>query len=393
MMPASAGEPAFRVDADFPGGNIVVERVEGDQVFLRQDVRDTQGDWFWWCFRVRGAAGRTLRFQFTRGDVIGVCGPAVSADGGRTWVWLGRAAVKGTAFPYVFPADADEVRFGFAVPYTEADLKAFLQRHSRTEHLKAETLCKSRKGRDVELLRVGRLDGEPDHRVVLTARHHCCESMASFALEGLLDAILAADADGVWFRRHVECLVVPFADKDGVEAGDQGKNRRPRDHNRDYAGESLYPEVAAIRRLVPAWAGGRLRVALDLHCPHIRGPYNEFIYFVGTPDAANWERVQRFAALLEATRTGPLPYSAKNNLPYGQGWNTAKNYGGGKSFSRWAGEVPGLWAATSLEIPYANASGEVVTPDTARAFGRDLARALRRFLEEKNREGTADERR
>ena len=49
----------FEIDAAFPGGNITVDRVEGEAVFLRQDLRDTLGDWFYWAFRVRGAAGRT----------------------------------------------------------------------------------------------------------------------------------------------------------------------------------------------------------------------------------------------------------------------------------------------------------------------------------------------
>jgi len=48
---------APRIDAGFPGGNIIVDGIEGDTVFLRPDLRDTQGDWFYWAFRVRGSAG------------------------------------------------------------------------------------------------------------------------------------------------------------------------------------------------------------------------------------------------------------------------------------------------------------------------------------------------
>ena len=65
-----------------------MESIQGDTVLLRQDPRDTQGFWFYWYFRVRGAAGRTLNFTFTGGDVLGVRGPAASMDGGRTWKWL-----------------------------------------------------------------------------------------------------------------------------------------------------------------------------------------------------------------------------------------------------------------------------------------------------------------
>jgi hypothetical protein len=344
-------------------------------------LRDTQGDWFFWHFRVRGAAGRALAFHFAKGNVIGVLGPAVSADGGGTWAWLGREAVQGPSFRYVFAADAREVRFCFAIPYLESHFRKFLKPYANSPHVRSDTLCETRKGRGVERLWLGRLDGGPEHRVLVTCRHHCCESMANYALEGVVEAALADSDDGQWFRQHVELLAVPFVDKDGVENGDQGKNRRPHDHNRDYSGESLYPAVKAIRDFVPKWAAGRLRVALDLHCPHIRGPHNEVIYLVGSPATALWDQQCEFGRILESVQAGPLLYRAADNLPFGKEWNTESNYRTGKSLSRWAGELPGVRLSATIEIPYANAAGRTVTADSARGFGRDLARALRRYLE------------
>jgi len=225
-------EEGIVVDCDFPGGNIIVDGVEGDTVAIHQDLRDTEGDWFYWYFRVRGAAGRTLTFQFTRGNVIGVRGPAVSTNGGKTWFWLGSESVTDASFRYAFPEDAEEVRFCFAMPYLETNLREFLERRAGNPHLKVDVLCRSRKGREVELLHLGRLDGRCDHRVLLTCRHHACEMMASYSLEGIMEEVLADTEEGRWLREHVEFLVVPFVDKDGVEDGDQGKNRRPHDHNR-----------------------------------------------------------------------------------------------------------------------------------------------------------------
>ena len=46
-----------------------------------------------------------------------------------------------------------------------------------------------------------------------------------------------------------------------------------------------------------------------------------------------------------------------------------------------AADLPGVWIAATLEIPYANVRGRPVTPDSARAFGRDLARAVQAYLE------------
>jgi len=167
-----------------------------------------------------------------------------------------------------------------------------------------------------------------------------------------------------------------------VEDGDQGKLRYPRDHNRDYDGDSVHATTGALRALVPAWSEGRLEVALDLHCPWIRGEHNEVIYFVGGPDERNWAQIQRFSALLEDVRTGQLPYHRSDNLPFGQGWNTAENTSQGRSFSGWARDLPGVVLASTLETPYANVYDQTVTPDAARSLGRDLARALCRYLEE-----------
>jgi hypothetical protein len=377
----AAAPAGVTVDADYPGGNLLLDSIEGDTVSLHQDVRDTQGDWFYWNFRVRGAEGRTLTFKFTKGNVLGVLGPAVSTDGGETWAWLGKESVKDATFRYAFGADAKDVRFCVSIPYLEKDLKKFLERHAKSAHLRAETLCETKKGRKVERLHVGRLDGKASLKVVLTSRHHACEMIATHSLEGILETVLSDPGDGAWFRENVEVLAVPFMDKDGVEDGDPGKNRKPRDHGRDYAGESLYASTRALRDFLPRWSEGKLKFAMDMHCPTLRGAYNETIYFVGSENQENWAKIQKLSKLLEETQTGALRYRAKDNLPYGTAWNKAESFTLGTSFGRWAIDLPGITAATTIEISYANANGTTVTAESARALGRDLARAIRKFLE------------
>lgn len=265
---AAATEPAaIQIDADYPGGNIVLERIEGEKVILRPDLRDTKGWWFYWNFRVRGAGSEKMTFEFSGANPIGVRGPAVSTDGGASWTWLGKERVTGPSFSYAFAPDQGDVRFSYAIPYLQKDLDQFLAGYHDHPCVRVEELCKSRKGRGIERIHVGPADGDPGYRVLLTARHHACESMADYSLEGFLAAALDHTEDGRWFRENVEILAIPFVDKDGVEDGDQGKNRLPHDHNRDYKGKSIYPSVAAIRSFVPAWSEGRLKVAFDLHCP------------------------------------------------------------------------------------------------------------------------------
>jgi hypothetical protein len=215
---------------------------------------------------------------------------------------------------------------------------------------------------------------------LITARHHACETMASYVLEGIIEELLSDSETGIWMRNHVEIILIPLVDHDGVEQGDQGKNRRPRDHNRDYDDGGLYPETRAIRQLARNWSPDCLTVAVDLHCPWIRGPHNDVIYMVGSSLESIASRQRVLGTMLEQLRQGPLPYRTADDLPFGTAWNTAANYDQGKSFARWASEQEGVRLATTFEIPYARAAGEVVSAQSARLFGRDLARALAAYL-------------
>jgi hypothetical protein len=379
---AEAWKNAVSIDAGYPGGNICVDRTEENRIYVSPDLRDTEGWWFYWNFRAAGAAGRRVTFCFLDRDPIGVRGPAISVDGGMSWSWMGSKTVRPGQYTYTFSPNADDVRFAFTIPYQEMDLQRFLAKHQNSPDLVVESLCKSAKGRSVELVRAGRLDGDPRFRILITARHHACETMANYVLEGMLDTVLADNDDGYWFQRNVEVMAIPFMDKDGVEDGDQGKNRRPHDHNRDYIGPSIYPETAALRTLTRNWSNGKLRAAFDLHCPYLRGKHNEDIYIVGSRDQVMWEEQQTFGALLEqANKNGALPYLASDNLPYGESWNKSSNFSAGRSFARWAEGLEGLRLSASFEIPYANAGGQTVTPDTARSFGRSVAKAIRQYLE------------
>ena len=199
---AAGAEPAkelFAVDAQIPAGNVVVEKIEGDTVRVRPDLRDTQGDWFYWAFRVKGAAGRTLTFNFGGaygGAVVGTRGPVVSTDKGGSWSYACEKSFTQKAFVYSFAKDADEVWFYECHPYLQSDWEAFLARHAtdRGTSFKTDVLCRTKKGRDVERALFGCLGRKPKYTMLLTSRHHASESVATYALEGFLEAVLAKDA-------------------------------------------------------------------------------------------------------------------------------------------------------------------------------------------------------
>lgn len=373
----------MQIDGEFPGGNVIVDRIVGDEVYFRPDLRDTEGHWFYWCLRVKDARGRRLVFRPTLENILTVRGPAISVDGGWYWKWLPKSAMApDRSFTVDIPEAVDEVRLSMAMPYGQAQLEAFAARHAKD--IRVSELCRSRKTAAVACWQIGPPVERAAHRVVLTARHHCCEMTASYVLEGLIDAVL--HSRDTWWRDQVSVTVVPFVDWDGVSAGDQGKNRVPRDHNRDYDGESIYPESVAIQHRVAHLAEAGLDAVLDFHCPWIHGDEHEHIYMVGLENPARWREQQRFGKILERSVRGELKYRCAHDVPFGQSWNNPSNYTRGKSFIGWAAGLAGTRLCSTFEIPYAVVGEQILDQANASAFGGDLAAALRTYLTNQTKE-------
>jgi hypothetical protein len=367
---------SIRVDADFPGGNIIVESLQSTapgvwQVRLRQDWSTSSEWWFYWRFRVQGAAGQRVRFEFADGDVFTSRGPCYSADG-ENWQWPGADAVRNNAFEWSF-AEQEEAHFCLAIPYLEADLNRFLAAHST---LKREVLAISESGREVELLCLP--SPHKKYFVPVVARSHACESLANFVVEGLMDFWIDGDeSQSNFLRENVDLYVVPFLDKDGVEAGEQGKLRIPHDHNRDYTAQPIYASTKALMQNLHSWPG-QLVGALDVHCPWIRGGINEKLATVGIPYPAQ-ARLDRYMQMVQDTQQGTLHF-AGDCTPHGYEWNQ----GSGHSFSRYIYENFPTALMCAWEIPYAVAGEMTMSAAGASEFGRDVARALAVYLEGRN---------
>ena len=390
------------VDADFPGGNIVLDSITKDTVFVHHDLRDTQRNWFYWNFRVKGVTkGKTLVFKFIHPwpdlqkatSVIGVHGPGISLDQGKTWTWLGVKSVSGDSFKYQFSND-DAVQFSMGMPYTEANMNDFLKSYKNNINLERDALATTRGGRQVERIHLGMIHGEPKHRVVISSRIHASEMMTSYLVEGIIQETLAGGEAGNWLCKNTEILIIPFVDKDGVEKGEQGKYRRARDHNVDFVGESIYPENQAIRSFVPVWSRGKLATLIDLHCPYLKGKGGHESIHLVEPDSTIaksklWtSELRKFAAFLEKNTKQEtkhyIPYRTTNNLKSGQDWNKPGHKG---RITEWALDIPRIKFATTLEFPYANIleypyakSETMVTQENARIFGRTIAKALYEYL-------------
>ena len=348
----------MRIHGDFLGGNVTVTQEEGSHIYLSNQLRDTVGDWFYWAFCVEGAAGKTLTFHL--GDCrLGYFGPAVSYDL-VNWHWLGQEE-SGT-FTYEFSPDEDRVYFAHHMLYHPARFLRFAEERCLT----VSTLCISRFGKEVPCLVLG----EGGKTVLLTARHHACESTGNYVLEGVLEELIERPLEGY------RVLCVPFVDYEGVLAGDQGKGRAPYDHNRDYnpTASPIYPVTSVLRQEMDK---GHVEYAFDFHSPWHIGDRNDTCFIVqGRFD--HQDAFNGFAEAFESEVT-PLafPYRHQNDIALGVEWNQP----GVPAFFSYAWER-GARLAFTLETAYFGTDACPVSGDNLKETGRCFARALRRFAKQ-----------
>lgn len=381
------------IDCDYPGGNVKVVSVDAERgvVEVAPDLRDTEGHWFHFDFTVRGAEGRTLTFRFPQDNqpYLSSLGPAVCRDG-RTWRWLRPDGIRhepANVFVYAFSPDDRSVRFAVSIPYAQADWNSFVSPYREDSRVKFDVLCKSQSGkRDVELLRVP-CAGTSEWLFVFTARHHACETTGNPPMEGVLRALLSDAEEGRWARNYADCVFVPFMDKDGVEDGDQGKNRRPWDYNRDYL-KGRYSAVRALKELIVRESAGRKIVFFDLHSPYVRSfescPEQDQVFTLGTerePLNAHWERFRQ--NWREAQTGGRLRYDGTYDILAHKGyWNVMKKAwdAGNLSSDAWVRTLPNAWLATCCEFGYSLCGG-VNSREGMRELGESLFKAAVRVCE------------
>lgn len=379
---ALAQDEAAIIRSDFPGGNILVTKNSAATIELEPDLRGDR-PWFYWYFEAEAVRPGPVRFVFPekvigfKNGAIGFQGPAFSADRGLNWNWMGTQTVDGNAFTYDFAKAGDQVQFAVTIPYTHRNLNAFLLRNVNNAHLGKFVLTKSRKGRKVTALQIGEPATEREP-VLVTGRHHATETMASFLLEGFLQEAMSDSAAGKAFREKHVLFAVPIVDTDGVEEGDQGKNRKPHDHNRDYGEKSIYPEIQAIRKLDEKHD---FRFALDFHCPTLVMKDHQVMYFVGAKEHPPWnfDNVSQFANQIKQR----LPKSA----PYGPLVWLKKESKPAPMNSRYFGFKKNAIMAATLEFPFAP-PGKATDPKSCREYGKAVLQAwvATRFISSEGRD-------
>ena len=350
---------------------------------LNQTCAVTAGEWFYWNFEVVSPETKKWYFKTDQKNVLTSLGAAASLDCGYSWQWIATEDnVSPNSFSYTFKID-EPVRLSMGQPYTQENFERFIAPHREHKNLRLSYLTTSEAGRKVEKVTIGDFDGDPSCKILITARHHASEMMTDYIVEGIINTLLSDDPQIKALLATTAFMIVPFVDKDGVEQGDQGKNRLPRDHNRDYSGESIYNSTRAIRALKDEWIGDSDWIAIDMHDPWIKGTEAERVYFVGSEqNALAKEQLKLVQLLTGKAKNGPAVDKRIDYMAWGDSWNTDANNRKGSSFTTWAGSFfnEGLLVAATIEFPYALNDGRPVTAAMARGFGHDLVYALKQYI-------------
>lgn len=346
------------INSDFTGGNIRIEKQEGNTYFLNNELRDTTEDWFYWAFCAEDMSGKTITFRFPD-NRIGYYGPAISHDL-KKWEWLGKCKEKNT-FTYSFEKNEDKVYFAHSMLYSPERFFEFC----KEKNVDVKELCKSRKGRSVPYITFG--DG--DKIILLTSRHHACESTGDYVLEGVLDGLLKCPVE------NTKVICVPFVDYDGVIDGDQGKARAPHDHNRDYDFEkqAIYPETDAIRKI----AQNGVLYGFDFHSPWHCGGENDEVFIVRNRKS-KLDNFSKFSECLENNiNKNAIRYSSKNDYPPDTNWNSSKS----PTFANYMIGKANADIAFTLETTYFGTEDNIFTQERAVELGRCFAKAIKAYNE------------
>ena len=357
------------ISTDFPGGNGIIKQLGQNEYTLEPDQRNGTMLWFYWCFKLIEPTDQTYIFHLQKGCKTAK-GFAFSFDQGLTWEWAKPEAITENTFIFHVLPNTKEVMLSLGMTYTMNNWLQFIKHFKKAT---IETLCTTRNGRQSPLLRIKSKEN-PETKIIVTARHHCCEMMARYVLEGMIATVFENRKESL--LKNIEFVFIPFVDLDGTEEGDQGKGRAPHDHNRDYGDICLYPETPAIKAETNKRKDQQV-LTLDIHCPHLKGTWNEQVYIVGASSPKHTAFHTSFLSIIEDLNDGILPFNQKNILPFGQEWNTGT---GNSSNSAWNSQQDHVIMSASIEVPYGNAEGQEVNQVSARKLGDVIIRSSIHFF-------------
>ena len=403
LTSGSMAADSIRVSTDFPGGSATV--VEIDQktatIEIQPNVLVDRGWPCWWFLRIDGlTTGQTVTLKVSANPKPYRAKSVLSASWMQpdravysndesdrsSWRQTGKCQREGEVATYQFEASSATMWVAWGVPFLPSDAERLLDVVShRLPGSERFELARTRGGRPVPGIRIGGGTADKPARfgIWVQARQHAWESGGSWVGRGFIDWASSDDADAVALREIATIHYVPIMDVDCVSIGAGGKDATPRDHNRDWSDEPVYPEVAAAQKLICRLdQARRFDVFLDLHNP---GPNEQRPYFFG-PDNLNelpalqQQNHARWLAIAQEEIAGPLPLLKE----YMFATYVKTEEERGRMSATWVrNHTSPHVLSTTLETAWNTPHSQ---PDGYSAVGRQLAQTVFRYLTGRTRE-------
>lgn len=395
LLPHFAHSAEVKVRTDFEGGSALVENIDQAGKTIRfMPGGDPQRGWAcWWYLRVDGIGkGETWTFDLaasnkpTRDGGKNLPNPlpaywsqpdraTISTDG-QTWLHTALGKREGKRILYTVTGNGGPLWIAWGPPFTPRDTdKLLAEAKAKLPVAEIFTLATTREKRPVKGLHIHESKLAKPPAIWVHARQHAWESGASWVARGFTEWLVSADEDARWLRANAEIFLIPIMDVDNVATGNGGKEADPRDHNRDWAEQPVYPEVAAAqKRLQTLVKEERLSLFLDLHNP---GPSDrQPFFFVGPEEMLTPQARENRAKFLTETVThinGPLAVEKKTRTT-------------GASYHPLFKQISGMWVSANGNPATVSACLETSwntphsTTENYRTVGKQLGQAVAAYL-------------
>jgi murein tripeptide amidase MpaA len=250
---------SIKISSQFDAGAIdIVSATSAGAIDLniRKDSHADITQWFY--FRLQGAQGEACSIRFLN------AGQSAYPDGWNDYQAMASydrvnwfrvpTSFDGQVMTISHTPGMDSVYYAYFEPYSWERHLELLDRAQMSEQVSMQDLGSTIEGRDMNVLIIGdpAAAGAPDRKKVwVIARQHPGETMAEWAVEGMLDALLdPSDPFGRQLLKEAVFYVVPNMNPDGSVHGNLRTNAAGANLNREWNTPTMErsPEVFLVKQ-------------------------------------------------------------------------------------------------------------------------------------------------
>ena len=286
----------IKISSGFDAGAIdIVNATSFDAIDLniRKDSHADITQWFY--FRLQGARDEACTIRFLNAGATaypdGWHGYNAVASYDRVEWFRVPTTFDGEVMTVTHTPEFDSVYYAYFEPYSWERHLELLDRAQLSEQVRLVDLGSTVQGRDMNLLVIGDETSTTAKKVWVIARQHPGETMAEWAVDGMLDALLdPADPIGRQLLKETVFYVVPNMNPDGSVLGNLRTNAAGANLNREWNTPTMErsPEVFLVKQKM-------LETGVDL-CLDVHGDEGlPYVFVAGSEALPNFTAEQAAA--------------------------------------------------------------------------------------------------